>query len=192
MNISDKYCPSCKLRKSIDEFYANKSPIWAKVRAYCKQCELEKGRKYKQSHPEKMRQLKQAWDLRNKDRKREHERKYRWKVGFKGRGLSIPLIRGLYIAHPYCEYCHVALNHDEVSIDHRIPLSRGGAFNDAENLAISCRDCNRLKHTRTEQEFRQFLTAYSKRVRDNTELTTKVGMRDGQGIDPINAPQASA
>lgn len=98
------------------------------------------------------------------------------------------MLRGLYIAHPYCEYCKVALNADEVSIDHKVPLGRGGIDHDVNNLAITCRDCNYLKHTRTDTEFMAFVKEYAKRFRDNTEPSRESGRCDGQGINPLNAP----
>jgi len=46
-----------------------------------------------------------------------------------------------------CEYCGLDLfasvaNYRSIEIDHIIPKSKGGAADDNENLAISCRTCN--------------------------------------------------
>jgi 5-methylcytosine-specific restriction endonuclease McrA len=45
-----------------------------------------------------------------------------------------------------CVYCHVSLNNRKCHVDHVIPLSQGGS-NDADNLALTCVDCNQAKHT---------------------------------------------
>jgi 5-methylcytosine-specific restriction endonuclease McrA len=50
-----------------------------------------------------------------------------------------------------CAYCEVPLD-GVYSVDHMIPLSRGGG-NDWSNLAITCPPCNMRKHTRTAEEF---------------------------------------
>jgi 5-methylcytosine-specific restriction endonuclease McrA len=52
-----------------------------------------------------------------------------------------------------CAYCE---SDDNVEIDHRIPLIRGGS-NTIENILPACRSCNRRKHRRTEEEFRELL-----------------------------------
>jgi len=59
-----------------------------------------------------------------------------------------------------CQYCGVSTpirligtNHaNEPTIDHMTPLSRGGNHS-AENLCLSCRDCNSIKGTMNYQEF---------------------------------------
>lgn len=58
-----------------------------------------------------------------------------------------------------CAYCSVELTASIIQIDHKIPLTRGGKHN-FNNLALSCRDCNYLKHTRTASEFFKFVAAY--------------------------------
>jgi len=37
-------------------------------------------------------------------------------------------------------------------IEHKTPLSRGGT-NDVSNIVLSCSKCNRIKHTKTHDEF---------------------------------------
>ncbi len=51
-----------------------------------------------------------------------------------------------------CRYCGA----DATSIDHRIPLSRGGSHWPS-NLVPACGDCNCRKRTKTESEFMQVL-----------------------------------
>jgi 5-methylcytosine-specific restriction endonuclease McrA len=52
-----------------------------------------------------------------------------------------------------CHYCGDFLySNMPYHIEHKIPLSRGGT-NYIENIALSCPDCNRHKHNKTESEF---------------------------------------
>jgi hypothetical protein len=50
-------------------------------------------------------------------------------------------------AHFCCEYClsQHELSHDDFSIEHIVPISKGGT-NDRENLAFSCQSCNNHKY----------------------------------------------
>ena len=56
-----------------------------------------------------------------------------------------------------CWYCHGRLNKATGSrrnwaLEHQTPISRGGT-NEATNLVIACRLCNKLKNTQTAEEF---------------------------------------
>lgn len=53
-----------------------------------------------------------------------------------------------------CYLCLEAIKFGKDSIDHKVPLSRGGS-NEYGNLAIACRKCNCKKHTKTEEEYRK-------------------------------------
>jgi HNH endonuclease len=50
-----------------------------------------------------------------------------------------------------CEYCRSQLKFspDPFSIEHIIPLSKGGSYN-LENLALACQGCNGRKYNHTE------------------------------------------
>jgi len=52
--------------------------------------------------------------------------------------------RQLFAQYPYCTYCRCQLQWKESTIDHVVPLSKGGT-NDLENLALACHPCNSLK-----------------------------------------------
>jgi hypothetical protein len=52
-----------------------------------------------------------------------------------------------------CSYCQKTLKRDFMTVDHKIPISRGGALADPENFCISCMDCNSLKGCLTPEEF---------------------------------------
>jgi 5-methylcytosine-specific restriction protein A len=60
----------------------------------------------------------------------------------------------LFKKHKRCYYCLCLIN--EPTLDHRIPLSRGGA-DEKNNLVLCCDVCNNKKGNMTEREFRQWL-----------------------------------
>lgn len=51
-----------------------------------------------------------------------------------------------------CRYCRIPLTLQQASIDHAIPLSRGGS-NWPSNLVPACLPCNCSKHNKTISEF---------------------------------------
>lgn len=54
-------------------------------------------------------------------------------------------------ARDCCEYCRAQgrFSHDSFSLEHIIPVSKGGAAEDPDNLAWSCLGCNNFKYTAT-------------------------------------------
>jgi len=55
-----------------------------------------------------------------------------------------------------CAICGKPVSYEEFTIDHILPLSRGGS-NDLNNLQIACRGCNELKNNRTDSELNKGL-----------------------------------
>ncbi|WP_339091895.1 HNH endonuclease signature motif containing protein [Variovorax paradoxus] len=56
-----------------------------------------------------------------------------------------------------CQYCGARLfTNDEATVDHIIPVSLGGANEDA-NMRAACKPCNTTKGQRSEQWLRLFL-----------------------------------
>lgn len=60
--------------------------------------------------------------------------------------------RQLFAQNPYCTYCRCQLHWEESTIDHVVPLSKGGT-NDMENLALACEPCNSRKGGKLLGEF---------------------------------------
>lgn len=52
-----------------------------------------------------------------------------------------------------CFYCNIDLNSENRSIDHWVPLSRGGDH-DIHNLVAACKSCNGSKHDKLYCEWR--------------------------------------
>lgn len=60
--------------------------------------------------------------------------------------------KNLYARDGYtCQYCGVMLAAKDLTLDHIMPRSRGGASR-WENLVSACRECNRVKGDRTPEE----------------------------------------
>jgi len=55
-----------------------------------------------------------------------------------------------------CYYCGTKLNMRDTGehhVDHKLPVSRGG-MGDIDNLALTCKQCNKEKSNKTEEEYR--------------------------------------
>ena len=50
----------------------------------------------------------------------------------------------LYTQDKACCYCHKELELSDATIEHKIPLSKGGN-NKIENLSLACKECNQAK-----------------------------------------------
>jgi 5-methylcytosine-specific restriction endonuclease McrA len=55
-----------------------------------------------------------------------------------------------------CYLCLKPIKFKQDSLEHKIPLSRGGT-NEYCNLAIAHQNCNKKKFTKTESEYREVL-----------------------------------
>ena len=52
-----------------------------------------------------------------------------------------------------CFYCSSYLNKEEITLDHKIPLSKGGDLTDQDNIILCCQSCNQLKSNLSFEEF---------------------------------------
>jgi 5-methylcytosine-specific restriction endonuclease McrA len=55
-----------------------------------------------------------------------------------------------------CYYCSIVVAPEQVHIEHKTPVVRGGT-NKRSNLALACQSCNQRKGRKTEAEFRRYL-----------------------------------
>jgi 5-methylcytosine-specific restriction endonuclease McrA len=111
------------------------------------------GKKYRVEHREKRRVYDKGYPqtLRGKDVKRQKDRKYK----HQHRAAGILDVRSFYARCAelewYCQLCGKKLTKENVTIDHIIPISRGGT-NDKDNLQPLCSSCNSYKNTRLMEE----------------------------------------
>lgn len=70
-----------------------------------------------------------------------------------------------------CAYCGQHRNIKYMTVDHIIPLSKGGT-DDTENLQCTCKMCNRLKSDMLPSEF----TAFVRHILENSIRIEKGGV----------------
>ena len=155
-----KICNKCKQEKELTEFYKNKKRKDGHS-TWCKECDREYNQMYYKQNKDKRTQQVKEWTI---EKKKDPKYYFKTRLG-KYRVYSSINVEDLYeqfLLSKQCEYCQVQLDEYTVSFDHRIPLSRGGS-KENDNIAFTCIDCNHLKHTRTKEEFLDFLENYIKR-----------------------------
>ena len=170
-----KRCTKCGEIKPDHEFYKREK---GKLRSHCKRCYslraheyfknhidefaersarwVEKNpdkwaeimRRYCHRHKEEHKKLVRDWELSHPDRKRKHGRDYRArKNNAPGNGIAIE--EWERILDMFGNECIGPGPHSgKLSIDHIIPISKGGA-DDIENIQPLCRACNSRKGTKT-------------------------------------------
>jgi 5-methylcytosine-specific restriction endonuclease McrA len=73
-----------------------------------------------------------------------------------------------------CQYCGEAVPYSQLSLDHVVPRSRGGATT-WENVVTSCKPCNTQKGGRTPQEARMKLIRKPVKPKQSPLLALKLG-----------------
>lgn len=121
------------------------------VAAYCRSC----GGKKCPSHREKGRVRMRLWCRDNEAWRRQHSeymtRRRQLIVATSDGTVTASVVRSIYETEA-CAYCHKTVPPDERTMEHRLPLSRGGRHTLA-NVTMACLCCNCSKQDRTEEEF---------------------------------------
>lgn len=153
-----KLCSKCKVEKHLSEF-ENRPDSKDGKRAYCRTCKLKQT---KDAYSKRLSLNEMVfWNTRSSYLNCGSGRrngKAATKIDNSSK-ISAESIKSLYEQSPYCAYCKINLNKEEVVFDHKNPLCRDGSHT-IENLCVCCKDCNQLKSFRTQDEFLVFLKDY--------------------------------
>lgn len=134
--MCEKVCNKCGASKpQTTEFYNQLSTgYW---RGVCKKCMAENSRKHHQSNPDLTAKRRQKYKDQLRSASGSHD--------------ESDIARQRAKQNDVCFYCGKGLA-GSGEVDHRIPVSRGGD-NGPENIVIACLECNRDKHSKTDEEF---------------------------------------
>lgn len=122
---------------------------------YAQRSEIKReyNRAYHAAHAETIRMRMRAYQAAHleEDRARRHNRR----ALLKGNGGSytaqeIKKMRAEQAG--ICAYCHYQHNPDRLTIDHILPITKGGS-NNISNICLACWRCNLTKHARTLEEW---------------------------------------
>lgn len=118
---------------------------------------LEWGRKNK----EKRKIIKDRWRAKNRERTNFLTRRYIYRKKNAAGSHTLEQIQKLYSQAKLCIYCNI---NKPDTIDHLVPLSRGGS-NDVSNLVAVCRSCNSKKGNKMLYEFMPILNMMLEKMR---------------------------
>lgn len=169
-----KVCPSCEQEKYYKEFGLRSNRSGNKSMRYvCKGCIwsarkdsdpslLQKAKlRQKRSmtiNPEKHLTRVKAWKAANPDKVAKHEDSYRKRrlercASQSDGTLTTSFMRGLFASAKVCCYCGYEFQKTkEKSLDHIIPLSKGG-LHSASNVAVCCVLCNSRKSDKMPEDY---------------------------------------
>jgi len=112
--------------------------------------------RWEKANPEKVRLKSSAWRSRNRDKVNVFDQNRRArKAGAEGSHTNLEARNILSDQGEMCAYCG---SKDHMSLDHKVPLCRGGS-NLAENLQWLCKSCNSSKGGKTHEEYMAYLVA---------------------------------
>lgn len=164
-----KVCSKCKQEFPLtNEFWHRDSKTKDGFFAYCKECNLNRNRqwkkdnpqkqyetnkKWRQSHSDKDKEYGLAWARRNRDSVNAKKHRYRARKKNADGSYTLEQIQALYEAQNHrCYHCDIDLEVVGKSLDHLIPLSRGGS-NNIDNLGWLCPGCNSSKRDKMPWEW---------------------------------------
>lgn len=109
----------------------------------CKECK----RIYYQENKKRIKIVKSIYELNNKDKKRARKQKRRAiKQNAPGSFTSKEWYNICELYDFHCLSCNTQFDYEDLTIDHVVPLSRGGS-NYIRNLQPLCGHCNSSKYT---------------------------------------------
>jgi 5-methylcytosine-specific restriction endonuclease McrA len=112
----------------------------------------------RRANPERFRAIDRARYWRNLEKRRHQSRVARARRSGVSCYLTLEQWKDLLRRFNFrCAYCLKRLTKKNRSLDHLIPLTRGGG-NTLDNLVPACRRCNQRKNVQTAEQFRQSIT----------------------------------
>lgn len=112
-------------------------------------------KQYNLDNRESMNERLKRWRQLNPHRVAYYNAMYRLQRATQSDGtVSSGTYKQLY-AQKFCHYCEEFVDSSERTVDHVIPLSRGGTHS-VSNLVMACGSCNYSKQGRTPEEFLEY------------------------------------
>lgn len=145
-------CFRCNKVKSVEDFSPS-TRGYLSLSAYCRPCNNEYIHQHRDSasaYVRKWRSGNQRW----KDCHRAQQAKRRAQKTNTDTGLVTVQVVQSILSDDLCAYCGRRIDLPKRTIDHVIPLSRGGAHH-PDNLVMACGPCNSSKRDLTAEEYKR-------------------------------------
>ncbi|MBS4956590.1 MAG: HNH endonuclease [Clostridium sp.] len=83
---------------------------------------------------------------------------------------ELTLMNNIKKSNERCYYCRCVVKESKRTVDHKIPVSRGG-LTKQDNLVMSCKECNIEKGFLTEEEYREYREIADIKVNENIKVS---------------------
>lgn len=169
-HVNRKRCDECRKKfdrkrlnifkkENITKIRKENNEYWKRIRSEFPERRAElirRSREYRENNKEYFRKKSRAWRRNNPGLKRQLDNQRRvLKLNAEG-SHTLSQFYNVCEANGWtCFYCGELLNKKTVSRDHKIPLSRGGS-DSIENIVPACMQCNRVKNSKTVDEFLEY------------------------------------
>lgn len=153
--VGMKECFMCDLVLPLSSF--TKTPRgYGGLMAYCKPCCSKRKMVDPKLHAMRTRNYRRG-NLSYRSAHAAHMSARRARIRNQDTGLvTIAFVRSLY-DQDQCSYCCMSVERSDRTMDHCVPLVRGG-LHDPANLVMACSRCNSRKGAKTSEEYRLCLT----------------------------------
>lgn len=157
-----KKCIRCLKIKPLEEFNSSKTYTYA----YCRFCVKKYAKEYEAKNKDAIAIRKKAYYLKNREKILSQQKQYKKdfplvqaKAGQKRRITKMSndtrYIKNSELNALRNSCCYYCGSYVDISIDHVIPVSRGGRHS-IGNLVAACKPCNSSKNNRTVMEWRVY------------------------------------
>ncbi len=145
----EKRCIDCGQFKPLSEFGTKAHGVGR--HSYCGPCDRKRGREWYRRNRERAMANVTAWVAANRDRRRAIARDFYARMRATGRIEPVDWAGVLKRERGTCHICGEAIGEADLTFDHVVPLSRGGAHS-TDNIKLAHRSCNGRKGVRLVEE----------------------------------------
>lgn len=142
-------CLECKLFLKVSNFSKSKRGSFGYI-SYCKKCVVKRFHSDKERSNKNARNFRAKGTYRPAHRLREHNRRNTIKAV--SDGTMIKEVTLVLLSKEKCYYCNFSTPEDKRTLDHVVPLSKGG-LHSASNIVMACLSCNSTKKDLNLNEF---------------------------------------
>jgi 5-methylcytosine-specific restriction endonuclease McrA len=150
-NQTKRTCKKCDQMYPLNEDYFGYTPS-GNFRHSCRKCMSLVAKKHDKENPDMV-------------KKRQAQRKQRITKSPLARDYSPKDLKiKLYaLSNAKCHYCKKSFKQDDLDLEHQIPVVQDGP-DIQSNIVLACGFCNKEKHGKTENQYRQFLKERGRNV----------------------------